>query len=170
MSETKTNIYDTQGVSAYDLVIERVFDAPRELVWKFWTDPEKIMLWWGPAYFTSPVCKIELRVGGRYLFCMRSPQGQDFYSTGVFREIVATERLVFADSFADAEGNVVSPTSYGMGADFPMETLVTVTFEDAPNGKTKLTMRNAGVPAGEMREMTIAGWNQSFDKLAQSLI
>lgn len=54
-----------------DIVITRVFDAPRELVWKAWTDPEHLMRWWGPKEFTSPACKVDLRVGGKYVFCMR---------------------------------------------------------------------------------------------------
>lgn len=90
-----------------EIVITRVFDAPRDILWKAWTDPEQVMRWWGPEHFTSPSCKIDLRVGGSYLFCMRSPEGQDFWSTGIYREIVEPERIVCTDSFADAEGNVV---------------------------------------------------------------
>ncbi len=126
------------------------------------------MRWWGPKDFTSPLCKIDLRVGGRYLWCMRWPDGRDNYTTGVYREVVPFERLVYTDSFADAEGNIVPPSHYGMPADFPPETRVTVTFEEH-DGKTTMTLTHAGLPAGEMSEMTGAGWNQSFDKLAESL-
>ncbi len=66
------------------------------------------MRWWGPKGFTSPACRIDLRVGGKYLFCTRSPDGRDFWSTGVYREILEPERIVCTDSFADEEGNVVS--------------------------------------------------------------
>ena len=149
------------------LVIERVFDAPRELVWRAWTEPEHFMRWWGPKDFTSPACKIDLRVGGTYLACMRSPEGQDFWSTGTYREIVVPERIVYTDTFADAEGNVVPATQYGMSADIPLELLVTVTLEPY-EGKTRLTLRHAGLPAGEMSDLTSAGWNESFDKLAES--
>ena len=86
------------------LVIERVFDAPRELVWKAWTDPEQVMRWWGPKGYTSPAAEIDFRVGGKYLFAMRSPEfqeGRDLWSTGVYREIVPLERLVCTNSFAD---------------------------------------------------------------------
>jgi uncharacterized protein YndB with AHSA1/START domain len=151
-----------------EITITRIFDAPPELVWKAWTEPEHFMRWWGPKDFTSPACKIDLRVGGVYLACMRSPEGQDFWSTGTYREIVVPERIVYTDSFADAEGNVVPATHYGMGADIPLELLVTVTLEPY-EGKTKLTLRHAGLPAGEMSDQTSAGWNESFDKLAQSL-
>jgi uncharacterized protein YndB with AHSA1/START domain len=143
--------------SERELVITRVFDAPRELVWKAWTDPEHLMRWWGPKYFTSPACKIDLRVGGRYLFCMRSPEGKDFWSTGVYREIVEPERIVWTDSFADEKGNPVPASHYGLPGDWPEEMLVTVTF-DEHQGKTKMTLRHAGHPA-EMEEMAEAGWN-----------
>ena len=150
------------------LVIERIFDAPRDLVWRAWTEPERMMRWWGPKDFTSPACRIDFRVGGKYLACMRSPEGQDYWSTGVYREIVPLERIVCTDSFADENGNVVPASHYGMTGDFPMERLVTVTFEEH-EGKTKLTLRHEGMPAGEMGEMAQAGWNESFDKLAAYL-
>jgi uncharacterized protein YndB with AHSA1/START domain len=118
-----------------ELVVTRVFDAPRELVFRVWTEPERVRRWWGPEGFTMPYCDIDLRPGGIFLRCMRSPEGQDFWVTGVFREIVAPERLVITDSFADAEGNVVPPAPYGVGPDMPLERLVTVTFEEpAPRG------------------------------------
>ena len=82
-----------------ELVIIRIFDAPRELVWMAWTEPEHFMRWWGPKDFTAPFCQIDLRVGGKYLNCMRSSNGKDYWSTGVYREIVPMERLVFTDSF-----------------------------------------------------------------------
>jgi uncharacterized protein YndB with AHSA1/START domain len=124
-----------------DLVIERIFDAPRELVWKAWTEPEQLMRWWGPKGFTAPAAEMDFRVGGKYLFAMRSPEfheGQVLWSTGVYREIVPFERIVCTDCFADERGNVVPATYYGMNADTPLEMLVTVTFEEH-EGKTKLT-------------------------------
>lgn len=151
-----------------ELIITRIFDAPRQLVWKAWTDSERVKRWWGPKNYTAPVCKIDLRVGGKNLYCMRSPEGQDYWSTGVYKEIVAPERIVCTDSFADAEGNVVPASHYGMGGDWPLELRVTVTFEEHA-GKTKLTLKHAGIPAGQMSDSTEAGWNQSFDKLAASL-
>lgn len=79
------------------------------------------MIWWGPEDFTSPVSKIDLRVGGEYLKCMRSLDDKDFWSKGVYREIVAFERLVMTDSFADENGNTVPASYYGMSKDFPLE-------------------------------------------------
>jgi len=157
-----------------ELVITRVFDAPRELVWKAWTDPEQVMRWWGPKIFTSPSCKIDFRVGGKYLFCMRSDSGPEIWqkglwSTGVYKEIVPMEKIVCTDCFADEQGNVVPATHYGFGEDFPLEMLVTITFEKYEDSKTKLTLRQAGFPAGEIKGMANVGWNESFDKLAESL-
>ena len=151
-----------------EFVLTRVFDAPRELVWRAWTEPDLFMRWWGPKGFTTPHCEIDLRVGGRLLNCMRSPEGQDYWSTGVYREIVPLERIVCTDSFADEKGNVVPATHYGMTADVPLEMLVTVTFEDL-DGKTRMTLRHEGLPAGEMREGAGTGWSESFDKLAEVL-
>lgn len=150
--------------AAQDLVITRVFDAPRELVWKAWTKPEHFKSWWGPKGFTTPVCKIDLRVRGGYLYCMRSPEGQDIWGTGVFREVVPPERLVMTDSFADRDGNIVPASQYGMRGNYPLEMLITVTFEE-DEGRTKLTLKHAGIPSDEDRVSAGTGWNESFDKL-----
>ncbi|HEY3251392.1 MAG TPA: SRPBCC domain-containing protein [Ignavibacteria bacterium] len=151
-----------------ELVITRIFDAPRELVWKAWTEPEHFKRWWGPKNFTAPSSKMDLRAGGKYLHCMRSPDGKDFWSTGVYREIVKPEKIVYTDSFADEKGNAVPASHYGMPEDFPTEMVVTVTFEEL-EGKTKMTLVHSGMPKGEMCEMASGGWNQSFDKLAETL-
>ena len=113
-----------------EIVIERIFDALRQLVWKAWTDPERVKRWWGPKGFTSPVSEIDLQEGDEYLNCMRSPEGKDFWSKGVFREIVAPERLVITDSFADERGNTVPASYYGMSKDFPLEMLIIVMLEE----------------------------------------
>ena len=150
------------------LVMVREFDAPRELVWKAWSEPEHYKRWWGPRDYTCPSCEIDFRVGGVFLGCMCSSEGQEIWSTGVYREIVPLERIVCTDSFADADGNVVPATHYGMPADIPLEMLVTVTLEDL-GGRTRMTVRHEGLPAGEMTDGANAGWNESFDKLAESL-
>lgn len=149
-----------------ELVITRIFDAPRSYVWEAWADPWRMKLWWGPKGFTSPVCKIDFRVGGVYLNCMQSPEGKDYWSTGVYREIVESERIVCTDCFADEKGNIVPATYYGMSSDFPLEMLVTVTFEE-DKGKTKLTLRHAGMPSGADQDGARQGWSESLDKLAE---
>jgi uncharacterized protein YndB with AHSA1/START domain len=163
---TKTNL--AKKFIEQELVITRVLNAPRELVWKAWTEPERFMQWWGPKHFTSPFCKIDLRKGGKYLNSMRSPDGKDFWTTGVYKEIVPMQRLVFTDCFADEKGNVVPASNYGLAGDWPLELLVTVTFEEN-KGKTTMTLRHEGIPAGTMSDNTETGWNESFDKLAESL-
>lgn len=130
--------------------------------------PERIKKWWGPKTFTAPVIKVDFRVGGKSLFAMRGPDGKDLWSTGTYKEIVPMKRIVTTDSFADKNGKVVPGTEYGMGADFPLEMLVTITFA-AQGDKTKMTLRHAGLPAGKMSKLTGQGWNESFDKLEASL-
>jgi uncharacterized protein YndB with AHSA1/START domain len=153
-----------------EVTITRIFDAPRELVWKAWTDPEIFKRWWGPEGFTSPVAKIDLRVGGKFDGSMRSPDGHDFWGTGVYREIVPPERLVMTDSFADEQGNVVPATHYGFDADFPRELLITVILEKH-EGKTKLTLKHSGVGRvdDKHRNDMEQGWRQSFNKLEKVL-
>jgi uncharacterized protein YndB with AHSA1/START domain len=161
-----------QGVS-----IVRVFDAPRELVWRAWTEPELMKTWWGPTGFTCPVAKIDFRVGGKYLMAMHGPAGtefdKDFWSAGVYHEIVPTERIVLTDTFSDENGNVVDPAAYGEDPDFPKESVVTLLFEDQ-DGRTKLTIQypypgsDAAYEAMAKSGMT-EGWNQSLDKLGESL-
>jgi uncharacterized protein YndB with AHSA1/START domain len=148
-----------------EIVITRLFDAPRDLVWRAWTEPEFVMQWWGPKNYTSPSCRIDLRVGGTYLFALRSPEGKDFWSTGEYREIKRPERIVCTDNFADEKGNVVPPSFYGVGMETTAPLIMTVTFE-VLGGRTKLTVRHAGIPAGEMNDLDRAGWNESLDKLA----
>jgi uncharacterized protein YndB with AHSA1/START domain len=152
-----------------ELTITRIFDVPRELVWKAWVEPERIKKWWGPQYFTAPFIKNDVRVGGKYLYSMRGPDGKDYWSTGIYREIVPLERLVVTDSFSDKKGKVVPASHYGLTGDFPLELLVTVTFEAIGN-KTKMILRHEGIPEGQMKDLTQAGWSGSFDKLAESIV
>lgn len=152
---------------AEDIVVVRVFDAPRELVWKAWSEPQHFQRWWGPKGFTSPSATMDFRVGGRYHWCMRSPDGREMWTTGVYREIITPQRLVYTDSPADAHGNAVPPSYLGMPGDTIVEGLVTVTLDDE-GGKTKLTLRHAGLPSAWIKSAA-GGWNQTFDKLAASL-
>ncbi len=153
------------GINQRDLVIIRVFDAPRELVWKAWTEVERVKQWWGPKDFSAPFVKIDLKVGGEYLYCMSSPEGKDYWSKGNFQEVVPPQRLVLTDSFADEKGNTVPASYYGMSPDFPLETVVTVTFAEYEGNRTKLALGYPGIPAKEF-DNAMEGWNQSFNKLA----
>lgn len=152
--------------SKNELVIIRVFDAPRELVWKAWTDPEMYKKWWGPKMFTAPDVNIDFRVGGKHHSSMQGPDGKKYWSTGVYKEIVPMEKIVVTDSFADEKGDVVPATYYGMGEGFPEEMLVTVTFEEQ-DGKTKMTLRHSGIEKlnDTDRSNMQQGWSESFDKM-----
>ncbi|MDO8633938.1 MAG: SRPBCC domain-containing protein [archaeon] len=145
----------------------RVFDAPVEMVWKAWTMPEHYKKWWGPKDFSCPIAKIDFRVGGKQLSCMRGagPDGKvhDFWSTGTYKEIVPLKKIVVSDSFADETGKIVPASYYGMPSDFPMNMEVTLAFEKIGN-KTKMTMRHVGMPKSMMTDAN-AGWSTSFDKL-----
>lgn len=155
-----------------DLLITRILNAPRETVWNAWTQPEHIKKWWGPKDFTCPGVQQDLRVGGKYVYCMRGPAGspwdKDMWSGGEYREIVPMEKIVATDNFMDEKGNVVSPTDFGMPGNWEMPMVVTVTFEDAGPGKTKLTIHHTGHPA-EMADDAKTGWNQSLDKFEAAL-
>lgn len=163
----------TLTTTVQDVTLERIFNAPRELVWQAWTDPEHLKRWWGPEHFTAPVIQLDFRVGGKYLYCMQGPDGTRYWSTGSFKEIVPQERIIYTDSFADDQGNVVPATYYGMGEDFPLETTVRLTFEALADAggqpQTRMTLIHYAMPGGQDGEMATMGWNQSFDKLAQSL-
>ncbi|MBI1730435.1 SRPBCC domain-containing protein [Candidatus Acetothermia bacterium] len=159
---------DQTRIQGNELLITRFFDAPRVLVWKAWSEPDRMKKWWGPKGFTAPVVKIDFRIGGKYLCVMRSPEGRDFWSTGVYREIVPHDRIVYTDNFADEHGKQVPASHYGFDGDWPDDMLVTLTFEEQ-QGKTKMTLRHTGLPAGQISEQTGAGWNESFDKLAMTL-
>jgi uncharacterized protein YndB with AHSA1/START domain len=161
-----------------EFVITRTFDAPREKLWKAWTDPQEVAKWWGPEMFTVPTVQIDLRVGGKYLFCMRGAAGlgqpvMDYWSSGMYTEIVPLEKIVCTDGFADEHGNRVDPSEYGMPATFPRESIVTITFEDVAAGKTKLTIHYA-IESEVVREAMVSsqmkeGWESSLNKLAASV-
>lgn len=141
------------------IVIERTFDAPIDLIWQLWTQPEHFKSWYGPQGFTIPVAEMDVRVGGKRLICMSSPDGSmKMWTTGTYTEISPNTRLGYTESMADENGNVVPPPS----DDFPETTEVTVQLEDL-GGQTKMTMTHAGVPAGSPGA---SGWEQAFSKLA----
>jgi uncharacterized protein YndB with AHSA1/START domain len=156
------------GSASAGLEITREFDAPREQVWRAWTEPELLKKWWGPAEFTSPECRMDVRVGGTYHWSMQGPDGNIYWSTGTFRQVDPPERLVLTDNFADVEGNIVPPSYYGLPGEWTEQIVIDVSFDDL-GGRTRMTMRQTGIPAGVMSDMTRQGWEGSFDKLAASL-
>jgi uncharacterized protein YndB with AHSA1/START domain len=151
------------SVSEDAVVIERTFDAPIDLIWQMWTDPEHFKQWYGPRGFTVPVADMDLRVGGKRTICMASPDGSmQMWTTGEYVEIIPTTRLVYTESPSDEHGNVMSPAAMGMPEGYPATTEVIVLLEDL-DGRTKMVMSHVGVPANSGAD---GGWNQAFDKLA----
>ena len=153
-----------------DLVVSRIFNAPVELVWKAWTEPEYVMRWWGPDYFTSPSAKIDFHEGSTSIVCMRAPKdfgGQDFYNTWVYQKVVPMQRIEFIQNLADKDGNKINPASVGMPSNFPQNTRTVVIFKDLGNGKTEMTVTEYGLPTAdtEMGKNAELGLNQSIDKM-----
>ena len=148
------------------MVITRVFDAPREIVWKAWTDPKYVMMWWGPKGFTAPVCKMDFHVGGKFLCCMRSPDGQEFWNAGEYHEIVPYEKIVSSMYFADAEGNKVGAEQYGIEHEVIEGAYDTTLFEDLGNGQTMLTFIGNEPMKDATESGQVEGWKQILDKVA----
>ncbi len=141
-----------------ELVITRIFDAPRSLVFKAWIEPERLAHWWGPRSFTLLSCEMDPRPGGTYRFHMRGPDGDDHWPQGVVREIAEPDRLIVSWCWADAAGNPKSP-----------ETVLTVTFEEQ-GAKTKLTLRQAVFESATARDQHRGGWTSAFDRLAEYVV
>ena len=166
-TKTKQDVKQQGSALQNEIVINRVFNLPVSVVWLAWTDAEYFKKWWGPRGFTCPSSKMEARVGGKYLNCMRGPDGKEYWSTGVVKELIPERKLVVTDSFSDDKGNIKPASEYGMPGDWPKELLITVYLEEA-DGATKMKLKHHGIP-GEMREDCIKGWNESFDKLEENI-
>lgn len=163
------NQSDTQG-----LVLTRVFNAPRELVFKVWTDPEHFGKWWGPKGFSLEVVKMDVRPGGMFLGCQKSPDGsQAMWGKFVYQEVVAPEKLVYVQSFSDEEGNTVRAP---FNPNWPLEIINILTLEEHEN-QTTLTLRGGPINASEeeqaafdgMAPMVKQGFGGTFDQLAEYL-
>lgn len=150
------------------LSIERIFDAPVELVYQAWTDPELMKQWWGPKSFTCPTAQLDVKVGGRYLLAMKNPGWGIIWSGGRYEVVVPNEKIVLTDHFADKDGNQVNPTVFGMDKLFPKELRIEIDFEDL-EGKTKMTLNHYGLGKSKVKQQTNTGWNESFDKLVKAL-
>ncbi len=144
----------------HELVLTRVFDAPRELLFKAWTDPKLVAIWWGPHQFTNPVCELDARPGGAIRIHMRGPDGTVYPMTGVYQEVSEPERIVLTSAALDERGH-------------PMfEVLTTVTFVEQ-GGKTKQILRarviKSTAQAAPYLKGMEAGWTQSLERLSESL-
>jgi len=140
-----------------ELVVTRTINAPRPLVFTAWTDPEQIAHWWGPKGYVTVDHEMDVRPGGAYRFRMRSPEGTDHRKRGVYREIVAPERLVFTFAWEEPDG--------GLGH----ELLITVTLEDL-GLQTRLTLRQEGFETTANRDSHIIGWTSCLERFAEYMI
>jgi uncharacterized protein YndB with AHSA1/START domain len=153
--------YVAQAAAApADLVLTRVFDAPRELVFQAWTEPGRLSRWWGPHGFTNPVCEIDVRPGGAIRIDMRAPNGIVYPMTGVFEEIVPPERLVFRSAALDKDGQPL------------FQVRNSISFAER-GGKTELTLRasvsNVTPAAPPYLAGMEAGWSQSLERLSMEV-
>jgi uncharacterized protein YndB with AHSA1/START domain len=163
----------SKSAGAAVCVISRIFAAPRDLVFKAWTEPERLKHWWGPKGFTMLSAKVDLRPGGVFHYGMRAPNGQEMWGKFTYREIAAPERLVFIVSFSDEKGGV---TRHPMSATWPLEVLSTVIFSDQ-DGRTTLTNRGTPNNATDAERKTFEGgfagmqmgFKGTFDQLADYL-
>lgn len=172
MAKEKSKSGSTEATaSSRDFVISRVLAAPRNLVYQVFTDPDRMMHWWGPKGFTVIAARMDLRPGGSYLYGLKGPDGGTMWGKFVYREIVAPERLVFIDSFSDEAGNI---TRHPMSPNWPLELLTTVIFGVQGTG-TLLTVHWALLPSAteeERRAFDAArdsmrqGWGGTLDQLA----
>jgi uncharacterized protein YndB with AHSA1/START domain len=153
-----------------DFVISRVLDAPRDLVWKCFTDPEHMKAWWGPKGFTGVSSKMDFRPGGRYHYGLKSPDGMTMWGRMIYREIVPPEKIVFINSFSDEQGGI---SRHPMAPTWPIEMLSIFTFEEQPGGKTKFTVRWSPHNATAEEQKTFEeghgsmnqGWSGTLDRL-----
>jgi uncharacterized protein YndB with AHSA1/START domain len=164
----------TKTANESELYFSRVIDAPRELVFNVWTDAEHFAQWFGPHAVAIPFCRIDPQPGGGELhFCHRLDDGMEVWVKGVYREVVAPQRLVFALGFVDTGGR---PAAHPMFSDWPLDTVIltTVTFADL-DGKTQLTvqqvLKSASVAAEDAfkreRQAAQAGWTETLDRLEE---
>jgi uncharacterized protein YndB with AHSA1/START domain len=137
-----------------ELVITRTFDAPRERVFKVWTDPRHVKNWWGPRDYPATHMEMDVRPGGAWRGCLVSKEtGEELWQGGVFREVEEPERIVFTFAW-DAED------------ERGLETLVTVTFAEQ-DGKTKMTFRHSPFQSVKERDGHQGGWTSTFDRLEE---
>ncbi len=156
-----------------ELVITRVFDAPRDLVWKAFTESDRLASWWGPTGFAMLVRTLDFRPGGVFLYAMRSPDGHIMWGKFVYRDIQAPEHLVFVNSFSDEDGNI---TRAPFSLTWPLEVLNTVTLTES-DGKTTVTLRGGPINTTEEERETFwnaqdsmqSGFAGTFDQLADYL-
>lgn len=154
-------------------ILSRTFDAPRELMWKAWSERARLMEWFGPQGSKMPAAKMDFRPGGSFHYCLASPDGHEMWGKFIYREIVAPEKIVLVNSFSDEDGAL---TRHPMSATWPLEMLSTFTLAEE-NGRTTATVRWLPLNATEeecrtfdaARDGMVQGWTGTFNQLAAYL-
>jgi uncharacterized protein YndB with AHSA1/START domain len=152
---------DQATSTSKEFVISRVLNAPRDLVWKCFTDPARMKEWWGPKGVKILKSEMDLRVGGTYHYGMQTPDGKVMWGRQVYREITPPERLVFISSFSDEAGGL---GRHPMAPSWPIEMMSIFTFEDVGGGKTKFTVHWSPYNATEEERKTFAAGHDSMTK------
>lgn len=148
------------------VTITREIDAPIEMVWEMWTNPDQFKKWYGPNGMSVPTAEMIVEIGGTRKISMATPDGRhQMWFIGVYKEIRKPNRLVYTESICDADGVIIPPQAMGMPEGHPDVTEVTVVLAQSGHA-TRMTMTHSGVPAGSAGE---GGWAQAFDKLAALL-
>ena len=155
-----------------NFVMSRVFDAPRDLVWRCFTQVEHLKNWWGPKGVKITKAKVDFCVGGFFHYAMQPPGGDIMWGKMAYREITPQDRIVFINSFSDEAGGI---TRHPLAPGWPMQMLSTFTFEDMPGGKTKFTVRwspheatpeeQALFDSDQSRVSMTNGWTGTLDQL-----
>lgn len=151
-----------------DVQITRTFDAPRELVFRAWTDPDRLAQWYAPHGCTIAFRQLDVREGGAFHSVIRTPDGSHCWCRGIYTEVVAPERIVYTMAVADADGNLITPAEAGMDPEWPAETTVTVTFAEH-DGKTTLTLHQTVSETVARRTGAHPSWLQMLDRLDEQL-
>jgi uncharacterized protein YndB with AHSA1/START domain len=163
---------DQAAKTVNDFVISRVLDAPRDLVWRCFTQVERLKQWWGPKGVKIARASVDFRVGGSFHYAMQPPSGDIMWGKMTYREIAPHDRIEFINSFSDEAGGV---TRHPMAPGWPMQMLSTFIFEDMPGGKTKFTVRWSPYEATPDEQATFDsdqslvsmtnGWSGTLEKL-----
>lgn len=155
-------------IQEQDTFISRIINAPRDLVFKAWTDPEHLKHWFAPRGCSIHFTQIDVQPGGGFHSCIRTPDLKDCWCKGTYLEIVAPERIVFSMAVSDEHGNLITPEEAGMAPDWPQETIVTVTFT-AEGEKTKFTLHQTVSEILAKRTGAYPSWLDMLDILEAQL-
>lgn len=155
-----------------DLTLTRTFDATASAVFAAWTEPQRLMRWWGPTGFTCPLAQMDVRVGGASFVCMRAPAewgGIELFNTWTYSVVDPGHRLEFVLRFADRERNAISPQSLGIPLGVPAEVPHILAFAELADHRSTLTITERGYTSKEALETSEQGLQQTLDKLAEAL-